>query len=259
VPPKQGQPPPPPPPAGDEEDEFVINKEVHAMMKVMTELFTKIQQSTDTTLKQVECSIAGIIDRVDALETGLPLMDQDKLPDETREDNYDEEEEEEEVQDEEPFNPPHPPPRWQHRDDQQVHQELPRPPCQPNWQGMGGHPHRGPNQQHTHGNVYPFAKVKFMIHPFYGLYDAEAYLDCEMTVDNKFSSHLVPKQHRVKQATSEFKDFAIIWWNELYSLHLQPDIWDRLKAAMCERFVSPAYHRDLRKKLQHLDQGDMSV
>jgi hypothetical protein len=64
------------------------------------------------------------------------------------------------------------------------------------------------------------AKVKFTIPPFYGLYDVEAYLDWEMTVDNKFSSHLVPKQHRVRQATSEFKDFVIICWNELSSLHL---------------------------------------
>jgi hypothetical protein len=75
---------------------------------------------------------------------------------------------------------------------------------------MGGHPHRGPNQQHAHGNGDPFAKVKFMIPPFHGLYDAKAYLDWEISVDNKFSSRLVPEQHRVRQATSEFKDFAII-------------------------------------------------
>jgi hypothetical protein len=66
----------------------------------------------------VEHSIIGIIDRVDALETGLPPMDQDKLRDDTREDEHDEEEE---VEDE------------------------------------------------------------------------------EMTVDNKFSSHLVPEQHLVEQ------------------------------------------------------------
>jgi hypothetical protein len=54
-----------------------------------------------------------------------------------------------EVENEEPFNPP----SWQqHHDDQRVHQELPRPPRQPNWQGMGGHPHRGPNQHHACGN-----------------------------------------------------------------------------------------------------------
>jgi hypothetical protein len=124
---------------------------------------------------------------------------------------------------------------------------------------MGGHPHHGPNQQHAHGNDDPFAKVKFTIPPFYGLYDVEAYLDWEMTVDNKFHSHLVPEQHRVRQATSEFKDFAIIWWNEFSSLRLHPDTWDRLKAAMREIFVPPAYQRDLCKKLQCLDQRDMSV
>jgi hypothetical protein len=113
------------------------------MKKAMIELFTKNQQSIDTTFERVEHSIARIIDRVDALETGLPQTDQDKLPNETHEDDYDEVEE---VEDEEPFNPPHPPPRQQHHNDQKVHQELPRPPRRPNWQGMGGHPHRGPNQ-----------------------------------------------------------------------------------------------------------------
>jgi hypothetical protein len=77
------------------------------MMKAMIELFMKNQHSIDTTLEWVECSIARIIDRVDALVTGLPPTDQDKLSDDTHEDNY---EEEEVVEDEEPFNPPHPPP-----------------------------------------------------------------------------------------------------------------------------------------------------
>jgi hypothetical protein len=45
----------------------------------------------------------------------------------------------------------------------------------------------------------------------------------------------------------------------LSSLCLQPDIWDRLKAVMRERFEPPAYQLDLHKKLQRLDQGDMSV
>jgi hypothetical protein len=58
-----------------------------------------------------------------------------------------------------------------------------------------------------------------------------------MTVDNKFSSHLVPEQHCVIRVTSEFKDFAIIWWNELPSLRFHPNTWDRLKAAMRERFA----------------------
>jgi hypothetical protein len=53
-----------------------------------------------------------------------------------------------------------------------------------------------------------------MIPPFYGLYDAKSYLDWEMTIDNKFSSHLDLEQHHVIHATNKFKDFAIIWWNE---------------------------------------------
>jgi hypothetical protein len=51
--------------------------------------------------------MAGIIDRVDALENRLPQIDQDKLPDDTCEDDHDDAEE---VDDEEPINSPHPPP-----------------------------------------------------------------------------------------------------------------------------------------------------
>jgi hypothetical protein len=43
---------------------------------------------------------------------------------------------------------------------------LPHPPRRPNWQGMGDHTHRGPNQQHAHSNDDLFAKVKFIIPPF---------------------------------------------------------------------------------------------
>jgi hypothetical protein len=85
------------------------------MIKVLTKLFTKNEQSTDTTLERVECSMAGIIDCVDVLEIGLPQIDRDKLPDDTREDDHDDAEE---VDDEEPFNPPSSPPRRLHHDDQ---------------------------------------------------------------------------------------------------------------------------------------------
>jgi hypothetical protein len=83
------------------------------MMKAMTKLFTKNQQSTDTTLERVECSIAGIIDQVEVLEIGVLATDQDKLPNDTCEDDHNEEDKMEEVVDEEPFNPQaRPPPRW---------------------------------------------------------------------------------------------------------------------------------------------------
>jgi hypothetical protein len=145
--------------------------------------------------------------------------------------------------------------------DNDEHSELPHPPpCQRrpfNRQGMGGN--QNYHNQHYVRNDDPFAKVKFSIPPFNDSYDAEAYLDWEMAVEQKFSSHLVPEQHHVSQATSEFKDFALIWWNELATLGLQPHTWDELKTAMRQRFVPPSYQHDLRKKLQRLDQGDMSV
>jgi hypothetical protein len=112
---------------------------------------------------------------------------------------------------------------------------------------MGGNANC-PNQHHFHPDD-PFAKVKISISPFYCAYDVEAYLDWRMTIEQKFSSHFVPEQYLVRQVISEFKDFAIIWWNELDTLHLQPDTWDRLKAATHERIVPPSYQRDLHKKL----------
>jgi hypothetical protein len=69
----------------------------------------------------------------------------------------------------------------------------------------------------------------------------------------------VPEEHRVRQATSEFKDFAIIWWTGLAVENTTPRTWEELKVAMHDRFVSPSYHRDLRKKLMRLEQGDKAV
>ena len=80
-----------------------------------------------------------------------------------------------------------------------------------------------------------------------------------MTVEQKFSSHLVPEHHRVRQATSEFKDFAIIWWNRLAAQDALPSSWEELKVAMHDHFVPPSYHRDLRKKLMRLEQGEKCV
>ena len=58
-----------------------------------------------------------------------------------------------------------------------------------------------------------------------GHYDAEGYLDWEMTVEQKFSAHLVPEHLRVRQAASEFKDFfVIIWSNGLAALDALPGL-----------------------------------
>jgi hypothetical protein len=96
---------------------------------------------------------------------------------------------------------------------------------------------RGNNNHGGRANDDPFARVKFPIPSFSGLYDAETYLDWEMTVEQKFSSHLVPEQHKVQQATT----------GDL------PMTWEGLKVATRDRFVPPSYQRDLCKKLQRLE------
>jgi hypothetical protein len=107
----------------------------------------------------------------------------------------------------------------------------------------------GDNQQGNNTRVFndPYAKIKFTIPPFLGHYDVEAYIDWEMTVEQKFASHLVPEHHQVRQATSEFKDFANIWWTGLVGDGREPTTWDELKDAMRDRFVPPSYHKELRK------------
>ena len=121
---------------------------------------------------------------------------------------------------------------------------------------MGGvHHHQGNNHRVPDD---PYAKIKFTIPSFSGHYAAEGYLDWKMTVEQKFSAHLVPEQHRVRQATNEFKNFAIIWWNGLATHDALPGTWEELKIAMHDRFIPP-YKHEWHNKLQCLEQGNMSV
>jgi hypothetical protein len=69
-----------------------------------------------------------------------------------------------------------------------------------NRRGMGGN---------NHGNNDPFTKIKFSLPPFAGNVDPEAYLDWELAVQQKFDSHNVSAEHRVRLATSEFTNFAL--------------------------------------------------
>ena len=70
-----------------------------------------------------------------------------------------------------------------------------------NRRSMGGNNYRGNND--------PFSKTKFKIPPFSRSADPEAYLDWKMAVDQKFSSHQVPEEYRVRLATSVFTSFAL--------------------------------------------------
>jgi hypothetical protein len=171
-----------------------MNETFNKTTTSMNEMLHKSQASTETTLERMQCGIVAMADWVQALETQLPITTTD--PNATTADTH---------ADGDPF-------AEDPGIDNDEHSELPDPPpcqCRPfNRQSMRGNQNH--HNQHYVRNDDPFAKVKFSISSFNVSYDAEAYLDWEMTIEQKFSSHLVPEQHRVRQATSEFKDFALI-------------------------------------------------
>jgi hypothetical protein len=107
------------------------------------------------------------------------------------------------------------------------------------------------------GNNEPFAKTKFTMIPFAGNADPEDFLDWKLAVEQKFNSHLVPAEHRVRLATGEFNCFVLFWWNDLCTAPIRT--WNALKQHTKSRFVPPYYQHDLPLKPQTLNQGDKRV
>jgi hypothetical protein len=120
--------------------------------------------------------------------------------------------------------------------------------------------HRRPRRE-VRNNDDSFGKIKFTIPAFDGKYDPDAYLSWELVVDQKFACHDVPEDKRVRAATSEFTDFASVWWCEYCRTHINalPLTWDDLKQIMRARFVPSYYARDMLNKLQQLKHGGTSV
>lgn len=126
-----------------------------------------------------------------------------------------------------------------------------------NRRGRGARPPR----REVRDNDDSLGNIKFTMPSFNGKYDPDAYLTWELAVDQKFVCHDFPENKRVRAATSEFTDFASIWWSEYHRAHPNhvPQTWDALKRVMRHRFV-PSYHaRDLLNRLQQFRQGSKSV
>ena len=75
------------------------------------------------------------------------------------------------------------------------------------------------------------AKIKFTMPAFNGKYNPDVYLDWELSVEQKFACHDIPENQRVRAATSEFTNFAFMWWSEYYHINKNniPTTWDALK------------------------------
>ena len=55
--------------------------------------------------------------------------------------------------------------------------------------------------------------IKMKIPSFEGKSDAEVYLEWEKKVEFIFDCHQYSKENKVKLATVEFTDYALVWWD----------------------------------------------
>jgi hypothetical protein len=132
-------------------------------------------------------------------------------------------------------------------DDHDVHH-----PVQHNHHGRGGH-----RQREICNNDDAFHKLMFKMPPF----DSNAYISWELAIEQKITCFEFPKNATVRAATSEFSDFASIWWMEYGMKHPNdiPQTWIALNRVMRARFVSSYDAHDLINKLQQLKQAAKSV
>jgi hypothetical protein len=95
-----------------------------------------------------------------------------------------------------------------------------------NRRGMGGF-----RRHKVHNNNDAFSKIKFKIPPFDGTYDPDVYITWNIAVVQKFTCHDFSENARVRAATSEFTNFASVWWIEHGKKNTDdmPQTWDALK------------------------------
>jgi hypothetical protein len=122
-------------------------------------------------------------------------------------------------------------------------------PVQHNHHGRDGH-----RRCEVRNNDDAFHKLEFKTPPFDGKYDPDAYISWELVVEQKFICFEFPENARLRAATSEFSDFASVWWVEYGKKHPNdiPQTWIALKWVMQARFVPSYYARNLIYKLQQL-------
>jgi len=106
--------------------------------------------------------------------------------------------------------------------------------------------------------------IKIKVPTFVGKSDPEAYLEWETKLEQIFNCHNYSNLEKVQVASIEFKEYALVWWDQLTKdrkryAERPIDTWEEMKRIMRRRFVPSYYHRELHNKLQRLTQGSKSV
>ncbi|XP_058002312.1 uncharacterized protein LOC110669705 [Hevea brasiliensis] len=91
--------------------------------------------------------------------------------------------------------------------------------------------------------------IKLKIPPFHGKEDVEAYIEWERQIDMIFECHNYSEEKKVKLAAVEFKDYALVWWDQLLVRRRRYGLrgvttWVEMKEILRERYVPPHYGRE---------------
>ncbi|XP_057990435.1 uncharacterized protein LOC131172909 [Hevea brasiliensis] len=78
------------------------------------------------------------------------------------------------------------------------------------------------------------------IPPFHGKEDVEAYIEWERQIEMIFEFHNYSKEKKVKLAAVEFKDYALVWWDQLLARRRRHGLrgvttWAEMKEILRER------------------------
>jgi hypothetical protein len=86
-------------------------------------------------------------------------------------------------------------------------------------------------------------RIKLTIPEFSGRSDPEKYLEWEMRVNQIFDGHNYSEEKKVRVASMEFTEYALIWWDNKNHTGERPTTWVDMKRVMREIFVPACYTR----------------
>ncbi|KAF7815003.1 putative gag-pol polyprotein [Senna tora] len=121
---------------------------------------------------------------------------------------------------------------------------------------------RGKRRHAKRDVAEPDPKIKYPT--FKGNINPDLYLDWEMKFEQIFRMNDWSEEKKVKLASFQFSDFAIVWWEDLQLKRRlkgkgPPRTWEKLKKLMRKKYVPSYYYRELNRKLRMFTQGSLAV
>ncbi|KAF7835011.1 putative gag-pol polyprotein [Senna tora] len=121
---------------------------------------------------------------------------------------------------------------------------------------------RGKRRHAKRDVAEPDPKIKYPT--FKGNTNPDLYLDWEMKFEQIFRMNDRSEEKKVKLASFQFSDFAIVWWEDLQLKRRlkgkgPPRTLEKLKKLMRKKYIPSYYYRELNRKLRMFTQGSLAV